>query len=66
MKHSHQPIGLTDRQMNQINIAAALLPPQDRDAFLRKLSERLGSEPSDNAVSNAISLTLPPMRGAAS
>jgi hypothetical protein len=55
-----RPLSLTDRQMVQVNIAAALLPPQDRDAFLRKLADRLGSSPSNDALAAAIAATLPP------
>jgi hypothetical protein len=55
-----RPLALTDQQMVQINIAAALLPPQDRDVFLRKLATRLGSSPSDDAIAAAIAATLPP------
>lgn len=61
---SSRPLALTDRQMALVERAAAQVPPQDRDAFLRALAERLGSSPSDNALQAAIAMTFPPMRGA--
>jgi len=48
----------TDRQMALVRRAAATLPVQRRDAFLRAITERLVGEPPDSAVIEAVNLGL--------
>lgn len=53
-----RPLALSDHQLALVTRAASTLPPSKRDEFLRRLAERLGSEPSDMAVEAAINLQL--------
>jgi hypothetical protein len=50
-----RPIGLSDSQMDKVTQAAGLLPPQQRDHFLR-----LGDvvRPSDSDICDAINFVL--------
>jgi hypothetical protein len=54
-------LALTDRQLETIKQAAALLPVGGRDAFLRSISNRLSDlpyHPSDAHIAAAIQLVL--------
>jgi hypothetical protein len=52
-------LALTDHQMSQLTRAAAMLPPSDRDLFLRSIANRLsGDPPTDADLAVAISFVL--------
>lgn len=54
-----QPLALTDRQLELVNNAAALLAPSERDGFLRSIANRVADGPrSDAAVTTAIQFVL--------
>jgi hypothetical protein len=58
MKPMKHPLGLTDRQMSLLRQAAGSLSVGARDEFLRSVARRLGSDPTDHAVSAAIDAEL--------
>jgi hypothetical protein len=51
-------LALTDHQLALVQNAAALLPPYDRDNFLRSVANRLPSSPSDDDVAVTLRLVL--------
>jgi hypothetical protein len=53
-------LSLSDRQMEQLKTAAALLPIHARDSFLRSVAGRLVdiATPSDHDVAVAVSFVL--------
>ena len=53
-----RPLALTDHQLAEIKSAAATLDPSARSRFLEGIARRLGSEPTDIAVSHAIAMQL--------
>jgi hypothetical protein len=64
---------LSDAQMHEVNIAAALLPLHERDGFQRSVDNRLSdiATPTDHDVQAAISfilicrgISIPSMRSA--
>ena len=52
------PMSLTDSQLELVKQAAALIPPHDRDQFLRSVANRLRSHPTDHDLQDAINLVL--------
>jgi hypothetical protein len=55
----HRPLGLTDVQMGELRRAAATLPVEARDAFLRAVAHRLTKpNPTNDDVAAAISSVL--------
>jgi hypothetical protein len=55
----HRALGLTDRQLAEIQSAAAAFEPAARSAFLEGIAKRLGEEPCDEAVEHAKPKFLP-------
>ena len=53
-----QLVGFTDFQFEAICLAAAALPRQQRDDFLRAIAGRLSAEPSDAEVQQAIDAAI--------
>ncbi len=53
-----RPLSLTDRQMQQVRAAAKTLLPSQRSEFLQGLARRLGEQPSDTALAEAIAAQL--------
>jgi hypothetical protein len=53
-------LGVTDRQLDLIQRAAALLPTGSRDLFLRSVASRLSdvASPTDNEVESAVNFIL--------
>jgi hypothetical protein len=51
-------LALTDQQLALLQNAAALIPPHDRQSFLRSVANRLPSSPSDDDVAVALRLVL--------
>ena len=57
-------LALTDTQLEQVKQAATLLPPHDRDAFLRLVANRLDytrqqrGGPTDGDVAGALAYVL--------
>jgi hypothetical protein len=51
---------LTDHQLRQVQTAAAMLPVNARDSFLRSVANRLATihQPNDHQVNSAISFVL--------
>jgi hypothetical protein len=49
-----RPLALTDHQLAEVQRAARTLPPSQREHFLEALAHRLGAEPSDEALAQAI------------
>jgi hypothetical protein len=51
---------LSDHQLQQVQQAAAMLPVNDRDTFLRSMAGRLSAIrfPTDYDVSNAVNFVL--------
>jgi hypothetical protein len=48
---SAMPLSLTDKQLKQVMQAAALMPPGDRDGFMRSVAAVFRSDhPSDSEV----------------
>jgi hypothetical protein len=54
------PHGLSDSQMDKVTQAAGLLPPPQRDHFLRSIANRLddAAHPTDSDISDAIDFVL--------
>lgn len=54
------PLGISDRQLDLILRAAALLPTHRRDTFLRSVASRLSdnAHPNDNEVEAAVNFIL--------
>jgi hypothetical protein len=53
------PLSLTDRQLRQVMTAAALMPPGDRDGFMRGVAAVFNSDhPRDNEVIRALCFVL--------
>jgi hypothetical protein len=53
-----RPLALTDRQLQLVKHAARAMPVNTRDQFLQDVASRLADEPTDIAVSAAISAQL--------
>jgi hypothetical protein len=53
-----KPLSLSDRQLNEVQRAARTLLPSQRADFLEGLARRLGTEPSDEALQEAIAAVL--------
>ena len=51
-------LSLSDRQMVLVRAAAASVPVQCRDTFLKQLADQLRGQPSDTAVAAAINVGL--------
>ena len=51
-------LSLSDQQLRQVQEAAAQLPVNDRDSFLRSIANRLSDNPGDHEVSSAINFVL--------
>ena len=51
-------LALTDRQLQLVKAAAASVPVQHRDAFLKQIADQLRGVPSDTAVAAAINIAL--------
>jgi hypothetical protein len=51
-------LALTDRQLQLVKVAAASVPVQHRDAFLKQIANQLRGQPSDLAVTFAINVGL--------
>ncbi len=49
---------LSPRQHALIHRAAGMLPPHEREAFLRRVHARLAGEPADAAVCHAVNMAL--------
>jgi hypothetical protein len=49
---------LSDRQLRLVQSAAASLPVQRRDIFLKQIADSLRGAPSDSAVVQVINLAL--------
>jgi hypothetical protein len=52
------PVGFSDAQLETVLIAAAALPRERRDGFLRTVSARLSAQPSDADVVARITAAL--------
>lgn len=52
------PIGLSDRALSLVQRHARALPVDQRDKFLRDVAARLASEPSDDAVVQALNVVM--------
>ena len=61
MSTSRRALGLTDFQLLMLKRAAAGLPGHERDGFLRAGAAKLTGEPSNDAVTQAINLSLDAM-----
>jgi hypothetical protein len=57
------PISLSDEQLSMVINAAALLPPSDRDQFLRALADVLRNEPElgDGILARSIRSVIRPL-----
>jgi hypothetical protein len=53
-----KPLALTDARFREVRLAAKSLLPSQRADFLTALANRLGAEPSDFAVTEAIAAVL--------
>ena len=51
-------LSLSDRQLQLVKAAAASVPVQHRDAFLKQIASQLRGVPSDSAVVAAINIGL--------
>jgi hypothetical protein len=55
---NRRPLALTDHQLAEVQHAAHSLLPSQRERFLEGLARRLGDEPSDEALREAIAAQL--------
>jgi hypothetical protein len=53
-----KPLSLSDHGLAQVRRAARTLPPAERGGFLEALARRLGEQPSDAAIEQAIAVVL--------
>ena len=54
----NRPLSLSDHQLAEVKRATHSLPPAKRTHFLEELAKRLGAEPTNQALHEAISLVL--------
>ena len=53
-----KPLSLSDQQLAQVRRVARTLLPAQRISFLEALARRLGDQPSDEALEQAIAAVL--------
>jgi hypothetical protein len=58
MTRPHYGLSLSDRQMALVKAAAASVPVQHRDVFLKQIAHQLTGQPGDLAVAAAINNAL--------
>jgi hypothetical protein len=57
-----RPVSLTDKQIGFVRTAAASLPHNQRDEFLKGVARKLSEKPSDHAVLIAVNITMSRMQ----
>jgi hypothetical protein len=58
MTQPHYGLSLSDRQLQLVKAAAASVPVERRDTFLKQIAHQLRGDPGDAAVAQAINIGL--------